>query len=93
MTNIRAIKESILTRRKAKGITQKDMAKRLSISQPAYSYYEKGNKPLPVNQLEKVLDILDLDITNLPKEKEPLDKISDSLESINIILEKIYEKL
>lgn len=93
MTNIRGIKETILMARKEKGLTQKDMAKKLSISQPAYSYYEKGDKPLPANQLKKVLEILDIEATQLKELDDPIESIKKSLERIANSLEKIEKKL
>lgn len=93
MTNIRGIKETILMARKEKGLTQKDMAKKLNISQPAYSYYEKGNKPLPANQLKKVLDILDINMEQLKELEDPLDSICRSLDRIAAVLEKIEAKM
>ena len=93
MTNIRGIKETILMTRKEKGLTQKDMAKKLNISQPAYSYYEKGDKPLPANQLKKVLEILDIEMEQLKELEDPLDTINRSLERIANVLEKIEKKL
>lgn len=93
MTNIRGIKETILTARKEKGLTQKDMADKLSISQPAYSYYEKGDKPLPANQLKKVLKILDIEMDQLKELESPMESISRSLERIANTLEKIEKKM
>lgn len=94
MTNIKGIKETILTARKEKGYTQKDMAKKLSISQPAYSYYEKGDKPLPVNQLKKVLEILELEIDQLQTQvDDPLEVINQTLMRIADALDKIADKL
>jgi len=93
MTNIRGIKDTILTARKEKGLTQKDMAKKLNISQPAYSYYEKGDKPLPVNQLKKVLEILEIEADQLKELDDPIESIKKSLERIADSLEKIEKKL
>lgn len=93
MTNIRGIKETILTARKEKGLTQKDMADKLNISQPAYSYYEKGDKPLPANQLKKVLNILDIEMDQLKELENPIEMISKSLERIADTLERIEKKL
>lgn len=94
MTNIKGIKETILTARKEKGYTQKDMAEKLNISQPAYSYYEKGEKPLPVNQLKKVLGILELEIDQLQSHvDDPLDSMNHTLMRIAEALEQIANKL
>lgn len=94
MTNIREIKEVIQSTRKEKGYTQREMADKLKISQPAYSYYEKGNKPLPTNQLKKVLEILELNPEDISfKDNNSLSAINDSLTRIGDLLEKILEKM
>lgn len=94
MTNIQAIKSSIQRARKDKGLTQKEMAEKIGISQPAYSYYEKGDKPLPVNQLNKVLDILELQLEDLETaEIDPLIGIQHALNRIADVLEGIYDKM
>lgn len=94
MTQIRYIKESIASARKEKGYTQREMANKLDISQPAYSYYEKGAKPLPVHQLEKVLEILDLDLKEIQSnEPDPLRAINNSLIRIGDLLEEIANKM
>lgn len=94
MTNIKGIKDTIFMARKQKGYTQKEMAEKLNISQPAYSYYEKGEKPLPVNQLDKVLDILEVEVSELDlKEVDPIKDVTRALNRIGDVLEKIYEKM
>lgn len=94
MTNVRGIKDTILNVRKEKGFTQKEMANKLNISQPAYSYYEKGDKPLPINQLKKVMQILEINEETLKiSGKDPMDEIATSLERIGDLLEKIYKKM
>ncbi|MBN2795436.1 MAG: helix-turn-helix transcriptional regulator [Clostridia bacterium] len=94
MTNIRGIKEVIQNTRKEKGYTQREMANKLNISQPAYSYYEKGNKPLPAAQLKKVLEILELDPEDIHmKDHNSLSALNESLTRIGDLLEKILEKM
>ena len=46
--------------REEKGITQKEIAKILGISQAAYSLYEKGQREPKYEMLEKIADIFDI---------------------------------
>jgi transcriptional regulator with XRE-family HTH domain len=41
------------------------MSKLLDITQPAYSYYEKGEKPIPLNKMQKISEILSIPIKTL----------------------------
>jgi len=89
---LKEIKRSIRNARKEMGMTQGQMASKLGISQPAYSYYESGDKPIPVKNLRKIAEILDLPYDMLANPQEPEDpsivigeylkRIADSLEII-----------
>jgi len=48
--------------RKAKGLSQSDMAEKLGISLPTYSRYELGTTEMGVTTLLKIVQILDLEI-------------------------------
>lgn len=96
--SLEQIKENIATARKQSGITQEEMAKLLDITQPAYSYYEKGEKPILLNKIQKICEILSIPPKSLlgdiridePSEKI-LVKINDNLERIANSLEKLCE--
>ena len=45
--------------RKDKGITQKEMAERMGISQSSYSEYENGIRKMPFAMLDFLADTLD----------------------------------
>lgn len=45
--------------RRDKGLTQEDMGNRLGISGPMYSYLENGKRPLSIDRLCEIADILD----------------------------------
>lgn len=92
------IKENIATTRKQAGITQEEMSKLLDITQPAYSYYEKGEKPIPLSKLQKICDILSIPIKSLlgdtvldERTEDVLMQINNNLERIADTLEKLYE--
>lgn len=74
------------------------MSKLLDITQPAYSYYEKGEKPIPLNKIYKISEILSIPIRSLlgdmvldKKNEDLLIKINNNLERIANTLDKLYE--
>lgn len=92
------IKENIAIARKQAGITQEEMAKLLDITQPAYSYYEKGEKPIPLKKIQKICEILSISMKALlgdiginENNEEVLIKINNNLERIATTLDKLYE--
>ena len=96
--SLEQIKDNIAIARKKAGITQEEMSKLLDITQPAYSYYEKGEKPIPLNKIQKICDILAIPIKSLigdivlnENNEEVLVKVNNNLERIADTLDKIYE--
>lgn len=50
--------ENLKQLRKARGITQKELGKRLGISGVMYSYYERGERRMRLELLCRIADIL-----------------------------------
>ena len=61
--------------RESADILQKDIAKKLGVSESGYRSYELGDRRIPVNLLVKLAEIygvsVDALIGNTPKEEEP----------------------
>ena len=98
--SLEQIKENIAFARKQAGVTQGEMAKTLNISQPAYSYYESGDKPIPIDKISKIAEILSIPLNRLlgdiaidQSQKDPLSAISHNLERIANTLDKILATL
>lgn len=96
--SLEQIKENITTARKQADITQEEMAQLLEITQPAYSYYEKGDKPIPLNKIYKICEILSIPIKSLlgdinisEENEEILMKINNNLERIADTLDNLYK--
>lgn len=96
--SLEQIKENIVTARKKAEITQEEMSKLLNITQPAYSYYEKGEKPIPLNKLQKICEILSIPIKSLlgdiiidENNDDILVKLNNNLERIANTLDNLYE--
>lgn len=94
--SLKEIKENITSLRKLAGYTQEEMAKALEISQPAYSYYEMGEKPIPLSKINKIAEILKTssssligDVENSTK-NELLSSMNQQLINISKSLEKMY---
>lgn len=92
------IKKNITSARKQAGITQEEMSRLLSITQPAYSYYEKGEKPIPLEKIQKICEILSIPVKSLlgdtiidDKNEDILYKINTNLERIADTLDKLYQ--
>lgn len=97
-SSLEQIKENIATARKKAGKTQEEMSKLLNITQPAYSYYEKGEKPIPLNKIQKICDILSIPIKSLlgdiitdENNDDILIKLNNTLERIANTLDDLYE--
>lgn len=56
--------EKIRAIRKAKGMGQHDLAKKLNISVQAYSMKETGKRPITTNELELIADTLGVSPSN-----------------------------
>ncbi len=57
--------KTLLTLRKNKGLTQKDIADSLGISRQAYANYETGNREPDLNTLKQLSDIFDVSVDYL----------------------------
>lgn len=51
--------EKLRKLRQARGLTQKDIGKKLGISGAMYSYYERGERRMRLDLLCRIADILD----------------------------------
>lgn len=89
----------IIEARKNKGLKQKEMAVKLGITQVSYSQIETGKTELTFSRLEKIANILDLDLKSLlwPNEKNEADRLKflafQALEIFesNRVLLKLFE--
>jgi len=46
--------------RKKKGLSQREFAKKLGVSQPAIAYYEKEPTSIPIDKIQKICEILEI---------------------------------
>jgi len=83
----------IIAQRKANGLTQKEMAKRLGIAQVNYGKVETGKTELTVNRLLKIAEALGINVMTLinPDFKEV--EIYEKLLADNLSLKKEIENL
>ncbi len=76
-----SVGENIKRLRKQKGWTQKDLAKKLGISQAAVNHFESSDKDSPMkfrlSTLEKLAEALDVKLTDLTSEPRPDPNVCD----------------
>ncbi|GAB2021688.1 hypothetical protein RyT2_07620 [Pseudolactococcus yaeyamensis] len=77
--------ERLKTLRLKIGLTQKEISKKLNVSQSTYSDWEKG-KMKPKN-LQQIADFFDVSINYLSGQTDYIDRISQS------IIQNLYEQL
>jgi transcriptional regulator with XRE-family HTH domain len=85
-----AFGERLAGLRKAKGLTQVQLAERLGVSQQAVTAYESGNRRVPISTLPALADVLGVSIEELigapPKrtagKRGPPPKLQQQLEQI-----------
>lgn len=95
----------IKNRRKALGITQKQMAEHISLSQNAYKDIEIGKTKLTLVHLFKILEILKIDFSELslktitaetPEDEEDIKKLlihqTKENREIKAMLKKLLDK-
>lgn len=56
------LREKIIKARKEQGLTQKDLAKKVGVRQATISDFERGKTNLNSNTLEKIFEILNINI-------------------------------
>lgn len=90
-----ALGQRIAEQRKARGITQVQLAEQLGISQQAMNSFEKGRRRVPVSLLPVIAQTLDTTLDALvadsaaqpakamPKKRGPAPKIQQQLEQIS----------
>lgn len=61
--------EKLINFRKAKGISQKEMAKKIAMEQTTYSRKERGISPITDNEWERLAKALEVNIDEIREEK------------------------
>lgn len=93
-----SIKENIVRRRTAEGISQDEMAKRLDISRNAYRSIEKGESKVISDRLKDIADNLGISLEELVLGYNPrngsgeLNEIRERYEHAEISMKEDYEK-
>jgi len=68
---------TVLRQRKAKGYTQKDLAKKLGVSQAMVSRWENGDENFTIETLARIAIALDLELRSPFEYQEKLLKVAD----------------
>ncbi len=86
---MKSIGETIASLRKAKGMTQNELAEKMNVTDKAVSKWERDLSCPDVNTISKLADILDVSVEELLKAKkkdEPNTKIKDL---VNLIFKAV----
>ncbi len=82
--------ENLKAIRKSKGYSQKDIAEKLSVSQPSYAQYENGKRNPKYETMEKIANALDIEIKALLPNTDYNKLLGDkAVTAYNVILEQI----
>ena len=81
------IGENIKRIRKVKGISQKDLAKKLSVSQQNLSQYESGKRKPKLETIAKIAIALDVPLDSIIRDS-PMDLLKDIDDSIGLQLKE-----
>ncbi len=83
----------IVELRKAKGLTQKEMAEKLNIGQVGYSQIETGKTELTLQRIARIANILDIDLITLLYPEFGEAKYFQALKDENLSLKKTNDLL
>ncbi|MGY0445606.1 helix-turn-helix domain-containing protein [Lactobacillus johnsonii] len=75
--------------RQEKKLSQKDLAKKLNISQQAISLYEKGDREPKLETWQKLADFFDVSVSYL----QGIGTIRDPEANINTLKDELYKKI
>lgn len=59
------IRRNLATLRSKRGLSQEEVAAYLKISRPLISYYESGERAIPLPHLEKLSDLFGVEVSDL----------------------------
>lgn len=87
------IGEKIKIRRKELRLTQQELGEKVQISQKQISKYEKNESQPPIDQLEKIAEVLNMKIEiNGTANKPPERKFSKQQQELIEIMEKMTDQ-
>lgn len=86
------IEDKILNLRKSRNMTQKDLAKKLNITQQGYSAYERGSSAIPLDILIKIANIYDIGIEEILRDTKYIKEENISYKNIDIIDEVLKDE-
>jgi transcriptional regulator with XRE-family HTH domain len=72
MTTQDQIRKNLATLRSRRGLSQEEVAAYLKISRPLISYYESGERDIPLPHLEKLSDLYGVEVADLMSSESDL---------------------
>jgi len=68
------IRKNLATLRSRRGLSQEEVAGYLNVSRPLISYYESGERPIPLSHLEKLSDLFGVEVSDLMNSESELQQ-------------------
>jgi len=85
-----AFSENLKQIRIKKGLSQKEVAARLSVSQPSYAQYENGKRNPKLETVQKIADALGVSVTELAPELLGIRSINvEIIHNMELLLEQL----
>ncbi len=78
--------------RKKKGLSQKDVAKKLGISAPSYSNLENGKNEITLKRLDEILGVLGIDDEDIIDGKYSQETMEEIIKNQNRIMDLLSDK-
>ena len=73
---IKAVKGNLIRLRKHKGLSQKQLAKHMKVTQRVIAYYENEANNIPLTKLQDLADVLEVSVAELLSTKIEKDNIA-----------------
>jgi Predicted transcriptional regulator len=74
MTTQEKIRKNLATLRSRRGLSQEEVAAYLKVSRPLISYYESGEREIPLLHLEKLSDLFGVEVSDLMSDESELQQ-------------------
>lgn len=74
MTVQELIRKNLMMLRSRRGLSQEEVAAYLKISRPLISYYENGEREIPLSHLEKLSDLFGVEVSDLMNSESELQQ-------------------
>ena len=83
------IRKNLIKYRKAKGLSQKELAEKLNISPPSVSMWEIGKNSIDINNLYNICKILDISFNDILGKYNNNKEENEEIREVNELFNKL----